>query len=128
MALPDYSRGSGFYNPGATYRTPAQGSMGSIEGTGLYPIYGTEEDPRSVFNKKLAKLGLMGTDQRSQAAQGLFEESQKGYGMAKLSNMELMYPEYLDQVNLQKTIRSLSFEDQGIRSEPRGYRWGMRGQ
>jgi len=130
MALPDYSRGSGFYDPQSTYA----GSRGTLnveqQIPGLYQSWGTDTNPQGVWEKMLAKRGLGGLGSRAQTARGMYNQSQAGYRGAMANNFELMYPEYLDTVNLDKILASQSFEQQGLDSGRFGqgkYRWGQRG-
>ena len=129
MALPDYSRGSGFYNPGASY----QGTFGNMnvqkQIPGLYQTWGTEENPQGVWQQRLAKLGLGGTGARAKTAQGMYGESQAGYKAAQTTNYELMYPEYLDTVEVDRILGNMSYNQQGLNPgqfQDR-YRWGQRG-
>ena len=125
MALPDYSKGSGFYDPSNPYR--GQNNAPMIPA--FYNIYGTDEDPQAAYNTRLNAMGLGGLGGRARTAQALFPKFQQGYGMAKMNkNFELFFPEYLDQVNIQRIMGGLSHEAQGLddgRYNAR-YRWGMR--
>ena len=126
MALPDYSNG-GFYDPSNPYKGSANFQIPA--GSPLYNAYGTDQDARSVYNTRLTQLGLGGLGGRARTAQALFPKFQEGYGQAKLNkNFELFFPEYLDQVNIQRIMGGLSHEAQGLddgRYSSR-YRWGMR--
>jgi hypothetical protein len=123
--LPDYNKGSGFYDPGASYHgiiTPftAQGMLGEIAGT---------QDQDAAYYAKLSELGLGGTGSRAQSAQRLLGQFQRGYGAAKLKkNFNLYFPEYLDQARIGDIINQQSYEQQGLNpTQFQGrYRWSMR--
>ena len=128
MALPDYSQGAGFYNP----KRPYPGQFGNLnvqtQMPGLYQTWGTEENPQGVWQQRLAQIGYGGLGARAKTAQGLYGAAQAGYKGAQTSNYELMFPEYLDTVDLNRIVNNLSFEEQGLnpqRYQDR-YRWGMR--
>lgn len=124
MALPDYSNG-GFYDPSNPYKG---GNNAQMPG-GMYNYYGTEQDPQAVYNTKLTQMGLGGMGSQARTAQSLYKKFQEGYGQAKLNkNFELFFPEYLDTVNIDRVMGSMSHENQGLddnRYNAR-YRWGMR--
>lgn len=126
MALPDYSNG-GFYDPSNPYRGSANFQVPT--GSPMYNSYGTEQDARSVYNTKLNQMGYGGFGGKARTAQALFPKVQEGYGMAKLNkNFELWFPEYLDTVNINKVMGSMSHEAQGLDDNRYAgrYRWGMR--
>jgi hypothetical protein len=133
MTLPNYNGGSGFYDPGKTYR----GLIGTNPTTFqqidplLYQNYGTETNPQGVYRAGLAKMGLGGFGSRARVAQGLYPQVQAGYQAAKAgSNAELFFPEFLDQTKVGDIFNSLSYEAQGLdpgRFGQRQYRWSMRG-
>lgn len=124
MALPDYSNG-GFYDPSNPYRGQNNAKMIPA----FYNAYGTDEDPQAVYNTRLTQMGLGGMGSRARTAQSLYKKFQEGYGQAKLNkNFELFFPEYLDTVNIDRVMGSMSHEAQGLddgRYNQR-YRWGMR--
>lgn len=128
MALPDYSRGAGFYDPAKSY----PGTFGNLnvekQMPGLYQTWGTEENPQGVWQQRLAKLGYGGLGARAKTAQGLYGASQAGFKGAQTTNYELMYPEYLDTVELDRIVGNLSFDEQGLNPQQfQGrYRWGQR--
>lgn len=124
MALPDYSNG-GFYDPSNSYR----GSQNAKLPQSFVNAYGTDTDPQAVYNTKLTQMGLGGMGSQARTAQSLYKKFQEGYGQAKLNkNFELFFPEYLDTVNIDRVVDSMSHEAQGLddgRYNQR-YRWGMR--
>ncbi len=124
MALPDYSNG-GFYDPSNPYKGRQNAQMPSA----MYNYYGTEEDPQAAYNTRLTQAGLGGFGGRAKVAQSLYPKVAQGYGQAKLNkNFELFFPEYLDTVNMDRIMGSMSHEQQGLddkRYQGR-YRWGMR--
>lgn len=127
MALPDYSKGSGFYDPGNSYNGTNNGQL--LSGSPLYNNYGTDIDPQAAYNTKLTQMGLGGMGTRARTAQSLYKKFQEGYGQAKLNkNFELFFPEYLDTVNINKVMGSMSHEAQGLDDNRYAgrYRWGMR--
>jgi len=138
MTLPDYTQGTGFYDPGKTYPGYLQPQYPTMNITQpwamneyLYRNYATNDDPQSEYNRRLTEMGLGGTGSRAQAAQKMYGQFQSGYGQARLrSNFNLYFPEYLDQTDLQRTLQSGSFAEQGL--DPRKYgqgklRWAQRG-
>lgn len=125
MALPDYSNG-GFYDPSNPYRGA---NNAQLPGGQMYNAYGTDTDPQAAYNTKLTQMGLGGMGSQARTAQSLYKKFQEGYGQAKLNkNFELFFPEYLDTVNIDRVMGSMSHEAQGLddgRYNQR-YRWGMR--
>jgi hypothetical protein len=123
--LPDYTGGTGFYQPGRAYtglNTPVQ------FGGQAYQQLGTQDDA-SAYYAKLSQMGLGGLGGRAQQAQGLLGQFRKGYGAARLaSNANLYFPEYLDQARIGDIFNKLSYEQQGLTpSSYQGrYRWQMR--
>ena len=137
MALPDYSPGGGFYDPTRTYtgylqpQFPVQNiRSGGAFNEGFYRNYATD-NPQAEYNRRLTEMGYGGTGSRARAAQQLFGQVQSGYEQAKIgSNVNLFFPEYLDQTELEKTIQQQSLEAQGLdprRFGQKKYRWGLRG-
>lgn len=126
MALPDYSNG-GFYDPGKSYAGANNFQLPT--GSPLYNNYGTDQDPQAVYNTKLTQMGLGGMGSQARTAQSLYKKFQEGYGQAKLNkNFELFFPEYLDTVNIDRVMGSMSHEAQGLNDGRynQRYRWGMR--
>jgi hypothetical protein len=124
--LPDYTNGSGFYNPGQVY-TGVNSRIQLPQGQ-PYQIAGSQ-DQDSAYYAKLAQLGLGGVGSRAQSAQRLLGQFQRGYGAARLnSNFDLYFPEYLDQARIGDIINRQSYEQQGLNpTQFQGrYRWGMR--
>ena len=129
MTLPNYSAG-GFYDPGKSYRNGYDQAFTFPQGGLAQQIYGTEEAPQAAYMNRLQQLGLSGLGARARTAQGLFGQSQIGYQQALMNkNLNLWYPEFLDQTDVGKVVDSLSYESQGLdpqRFGGRKYRWGMR--
>lgn len=129
MALPNYSSG-GFYDPKKSYQTSVGGNFRMPQGGLAQNIYGTSEAPQAAYMNRLQQLGLAGTGARARTAQGLYGESQIGYQQALMNNnMEMFYPEFLDQTDVGGVLDKMSFESQGLdpqRFGQRKYRWGMR--
>lgn len=130
MALPNYSGASGFYDPANTY----PGSFGTLnvenQIPGLYQTWGTDVNPQGVFNARLGKMGLGGLGTRARTAQSMYGQSQQGYKAALTNNFELMYPEYLDSINIEDILDRQSFDQQGLDPQRFGqgpYRWAQRG-
>lgn len=131
MPLPDYSQG-GFYNPKKTYT----GVMGAVNpkslGAGgpipLYQAWGTDDAShrQGEWQNRLSELGLGGLGPRDKAAQNLYGQAQSGYEAAQTQNMELFWPEYLDQLDIGRIVAGQSYDAQGI-GKQRKYRWGQRG-
>lgn len=130
MALPDYSGKSPFYDPAYSY----PGSFGTLNveqsTPGLYQTWGTDVNPQGVFLSRLTKLGLGGLGTRARTAQSMYGQTQQGYKAALANNFELMYPEYLDTLNINDIMDRQSFEQQGLDPGRFGqgpYRWAQRG-
>jgi hypothetical protein len=132
MALPDYSQG-GFYNPKSSY----PGLNGSInprtmgQGTAMpnmYQNWATDntEAQQGEWQHRLSELGLGGLGPRDKAAQNLYSQAKAGYAAAQTKNIELMWPEYLDTLDIGRLVAGQSYDQQGIKG-PRKYRWGQRG-
>ena len=138
MALPDYSRGTGFYDPSKSYPGYLQpqypimdiSQPGAFNET-LYRNYATNEDPESEYARRLTEMGLGGSNSRARAAQNQYGNFKSGYEQARLrKNFNLYFPEYLDQTDIEKTLASQSFEQQGLDARRYGqgkYRWAQRG-
>ena len=129
MALPNYSQ-SGFYDPQKDYRTSVAGSFQFPRGGLAQNIYGTSEAPQAAWMNNLQRLGLSGLGARARTAQGLYGQAQIGYEQAKMNdNVELMFPEFLEQTDVGRMIDNMSFENQGLdpqRFGQRKYRWSQR--
>jgi hypothetical protein len=138
MTLPDYSPTSGFYNPRKTYTGYLQpeypvhniADPGGMNPT-LYRNYATGPGQQAEYERRLTEMGITGQGSKAKAARQLYGQAQSGYEQAKLrSNYNLFFPEYLDQVELDRIISSQSYDAQGLnpgRFGQRKYRWGMRG-
>lgn len=124
--LPDYTNGSGFYQPGRPY-TGVNSSQQLPQGQ-PYQIAGTQ-DQDAAYYAKLAQMGLGGLGSRATAAQRMLGQFQRGYGAARLnSNYNLYFPEYLDQARMGDMINRSSYEQQGLSpaTYQGRYRWSMR--
>jgi hypothetical protein len=121
-----------FFDPGSNYGQPGR-QWGQLPGAGQpgnnpWNNYGTD-NPEGYYYAFLNERGLGGFDARSQVAQGMFRDVARGYEAAKMRNMELWFPEYLEQWDPNDVLDLLSEEQLGIdRSRFGGRdRWGMRG-
>lgn len=125
MALPDYTHGTGFYDPSHYY----SGMYPGHAFTGQpYQSYGTE-NPDAAYYAKLTKMGLGGLGSRAVQAQQLLPQFRRGYAAAQLnSNVNLYFPEYLDQARIGDVFNNMSYEQQGLNpSSFQGrYRWQFR--
>jgi hypothetical protein len=129
MALPDYSGGSGFYDPQATYNSVFGNTNVRTDIPGLYQTWGTDDNAEGVFQERLSALGLGGLGSRARTAQQLYGQAQAGYKTALTKNYNMMFPEYLDQTNLSDIFNNMSYEQQGLDPNRFGqgkYRWGQR--
>lgn len=129
MALPDYSPG-GFYDPKKTYRGGTVAGFTFPQGGLAQQIYGTEESPEAAYQNALQRFGLSGIGSRARRASSLFGESQLGFQQALMNDdVNMFYPEFLDQTNVGDVFNQQSFEGQGLnpgRFGQRKYRWGQR--
>jgi hypothetical protein len=121
-----------FFDPRSNYGQPGR-QWGQLPGAGQpgnnpWNNYGTD-NPEGYYYAFLNERGLGGFDARSQVAQGMFRDVARGYEAAKMRNMELWFPEYLEQWDPNDVLDLLSEEQLGIdRSRFGGRdRWGMRG-
>lgn len=137
MTLPDYS-GGGFYDPQKSYTgylQPQYPAHNISSGSGpmddaLFRSHTTDIDPRSEYLRRLSKMGLGGQGSRAKSFQGMYNDVASGYGQAKIgSNINLYFPEFLDQTDLQTQFDNMSYEQQGLDPGRFGqgkYRWGQR--
>jgi hypothetical protein len=129
MTLPNYNRGSGFYDPGKSYLSRA-GTPPLQAEPGFMDPYGTNDNPEGYFQQYAVNQGFGGLGSRARTAQGLYGQAQRGFAAAQAgSNVNLFFPEYLDQLEFSKLVNNLSYEGQGLdpsRYQGR-YRWQTRG-
>ena len=129
MALPDYS-GGGFYDPTRGYTGSTTGSFRFPQGGLAQQIYGTDTAPQAAYQTKLQQLGLGGFGSRAKKAQSLYGESNLAYQQALMNDdLNMFYPEWLDQANVGEAFNNLSYEAQGLNPNRFGqgrYRWGQR--
>lgn len=123
-----------FFDPQADYILPGATSASQLPGAGQpgstpFNIYATDISPEGYYFGLLSQLGLGGFDARSQTAQSLYGDFARGYQAAKIKNMELRFPEFMQMQNIPGLIQQLSEEQLGInRSRQRGpINWTLRG-
>lgn len=120
-----------FFDPNSNYAQTGRqyGTLQGGPGNSALNNYGTDVNPQGYYLAQLNQRGLGGLDAKSQAAQGMYKDAALGYQAAKTKNMELWFPEYLEQWDPQNVIDQMSDEQLGIdRSRFQGRdRWGMRG-
>lgn len=120
-----------FFDPNSNYAQTGRqyGALPGGPGHSATNIYGTDVNPQGYYYAALNERGLGGLDARSQAAQGMYKDAALGYQAAKTRNMELWFPEYLEQWDVNSVLDQMSEEQLGIdRSRFTGRdRWGMRG-
>lgn len=125
MQHPFFDPNSNYAQTGRQYEVlPGMGQPGN----NAFNNYGTD-NPEGYYYSVLNQKGLGGFDARSQVAQGMFRDAARGYEAAKMKNMALWFPEYLEQWDPNAVLDMLSEEQLGIdRSRFAGRdRWGMRG-
>ena len=120
-----------FFDPNSNYAQTGRqyGQLPGGPGSSAINIYGTDVNPEGYYYATLNERGLGGLDARSQAAQGMYRDAALGYQAAKTKNMELWFPEYLEQWNPENVLNQMSNTQLGIddsRIQGRD-RWGMRG-
>jgi hypothetical protein len=88
------------------------------------------DNPEAYYYYVMNQKGLGGLDARSQMGQSMFRDAQRGYGAAKMNNMALWWPEYLEQWDVNAALDQMSQSQMGIDVSNYGGgrdRWGMRG-
>jgi hypothetical protein len=131
VTSPQTSSQHPFFDPNSNYAQTGRqyGRLPGGPGSSAVNIYGTDVNPEGYYYATLNERGLGGLDARSQAAQGMYRDAALGYQAAKTRNMELWFPEYLEQWNPSQVLDQMSNEQLGIddsRFQGRD-RWGMRG-
>lgn len=119
-----------FYDPATNYQTNPTHQQAFQPGTAAHNIYSSSgEGMEGYYYDLLNQQGLGGTDSRSQAAQHMLQDYQRGYSAAKLKNADLWFPQYMNGQNPNAFLDQMSNEAIGIddtRFQGRD-RWGMRG-
>lgn len=121
--------GHPFFDPNSNYAANGR-SYGFAPNSTAYQGYATEKTPEGYYFGLLNERGLGGFDARSQAAQSMYGDYARGYQAAKLKNMELWWPEFMQGQNIQGTLDLMSNDQLGIdNSNIQGRdRWSFRSQ
>jgi hypothetical protein len=120
-----------FFDPNAAYTKPGDPFYQFPEDSQPYNLYATNEAPEGWYYAHLNNQGLGGLDARSQAAQGMYRDFALAYQAAKATgNLELWWPQFMKQQNIQGLIEGMSHDQLGIDEgayRGRGERWALRG-
>lgn len=119
----------GFYDAESNYGyKPIPGPWGKAKSyLDTYPGgVDAELNPEAYYTHVLSKRGFGGTDNRSNAARGMYGRLFDAYGAARLKNNELKWKDFIDPFDFENALNSMNSSDLGVNRSnvaPMDVRW-----
>jgi len=125
MALPSYTSGV-FYRPGDSYGWDQSFDWWSGIGSGQRQA---QDNPADYWERILAEQGFGGFGTRANAAHGILNRAQQGYGAATLTNPELRWTDFANNLDINHILNQMGGEARGENPQkyaPMDVRWIQR--
>lgn len=122
-----YDPNNPFYNPNDPYGWNQPNPQTQEQYGNVGWEYG-EQNHDASFTRRLAEMGLGGTDPRSVFAAGQLNKAERGYGASKQTNLDLQWQNYLKSLDFDRMYNNQSPNLKGYSDQTYAppARWQMR--